>query len=276
MKYLFKFVLMVSVFCSTHMHAKPPEYFTQNIDEEYRALLFHLRDLLPKSDLPLAYLPSFTPFNLLDIHANSLKNDESKRQFINFNFGVLGASMLNVDKQTLAKLPSLAICKKVDCLQRRLTIINQFLQPAADELARFQETAGLSLIQQTSIDVYRINNTFITPAELIVYRPSKEAGFVPSAHFERVSGLEKVPDTKAFSDMLYKLRVLMNQFSVAAITKANNLSIDVIFEGLGDNHWGVVIHSKNSIPKVGDTNHLGLEYDTIQRISQTAFYYQTN
>ena len=50
---------------ATTAHASKPEYFTDEIDNEYRSLMKQVTALLPKTDLPLVYLPAFTPFNLL-------------------------------------------------------------------------------------------------------------------------------------------------------------------------------------------------------------------
>ena len=68
----------------------------------------------------------------------------------------------------------------------------------------------------------------------------------------------------------------MVKFKVAAVTKDEYDNINVIFGGLSDNHWGVVLLDKYSIPREGDRNALGLEYEIIKPLSKISFYYQTN
>ena len=72
--------------------ANAPTYFNKEIENEYRALVVHMRDMLPETKQQLVYLPSFYPFSLLDIRPTKLESDEDKQDFANFNFGVLGSA----------------------------------------------------------------------------------------------------------------------------------------------------------------------------------------
>ena len=268
------FILLLSHAASANSNA--PEYFTKEIDTEYRALLTHVRKLLPETDVPLVYLPAFTPFNLLDVRPTKLKDNKNQQDFANFNFGVFGASLLNVDRQQLSYLPGTSICKKHQCKADRIDNINAFLMAAADELKALNKNKKLLIVQQTDADVYRVNNTFFSPTTLITYFPSEHAGFVPSGQFKMIATVEDEPELKTLAHDTIALRAIMAKHQVAAIAKVDDISTNIIFGGLGDNHWGVVIEHHANLPATGDYSHIGLEYDIIEALSETRFYYQTN
>ena len=269
-------ILMVNLvtFCCFQATAAP-EYFTPEVDQEYRSLIFHVDKMLPKTNLPLAYLPSFSPFNILDVRPLNFTNKD-KQSFANFNFGVLGSRFLNVDKQTLSALPSLSICNKNECQDERLKTINAFLMDAEHELANMTQDTEVVIVQQTDINVFRVNNTFFSPTVLITYLPSEHAGFVPSSKFQVVENLDEAPELMALANRTHKLREIMSNYNVAAITQINNTSLNVIFGGLADNHWGAVINEKAHPPMVDEYNHLGLKYAVVKKLSGNNYYYQTN
>jgi hypothetical protein len=134
---------------------------------------------------------------------------------------------------------------------------------------------NLYTVQQTAPHVFRINNTFYTPTQLITYYPSKQAGFIPSGDY-KLSKPDEAPKILALSEVTKDLREVMAKYNVAAITKVNEESLNIIFGGIGDNHWGIVINHKSTIPTSGDYSHIGLEYDIVQKVSGNSFYYQTN
>ena len=142
-------------------------------------------------------------------------------------------------------------------------------------MGQFLENESLFIIQQTAANVYRVNNTFFSPTQLITYYPSKKAGFTPSGDF-KISKPVDEPNLMNLSSSTQELRNVMAKYKVAAITRENKDTVNVIFGGIGDNHWGVVLNYKYDFPNSGDYNHIGLEYDTIQKISDESFYYQTN
>ena len=269
-------ILLVSLitFCSFKV-AAAPEYFSPEVDQEYRLFLSHVDQMLPKTNLPLAYLPSFSPFNILDVRPLNF-NNEDKQSFANFNFGVLGSRFLNVDKQTLSALPSVSICNKNKCQKERLETITAFIMDAEHLLENMTQDTEVVIVQQTDNNVFRVNNTFYSPTVLITYFPSEHAGFVPSSKFETISNLDDAPELMALANRTHKLRELMSKYKVAAITQINNTSLNVIFGGLADNHWGAVINENSHPPKVGEHNHLGLKYKVVKKLSDTNYYYQTN
>ncbi|MAD03868.1 MAG: hypothetical protein CMK65_09630 [Pseudoalteromonas sp.] len=232
-------------------------------------------EIMPQTDEELAYLPSFYPFSIFDIHATKFKNDKDKQAFTNFNLGVLGSQFLNVEQQIGTKLPNLVICKKDKCTEQRLKLIQSFLAESEAQILAFKNNQKLKLIQQSAPHVYRVNNTFYSPTQLISYTPSIYAGFVPSADYKTFTP-DDAPGLMALSATSQKLRDLMVKFKVAAVKKDEYDSVNVIFGGLSDNHWGVVLLDKYSIPREGDRNAFGLEYEIIKPLSKTSFYYQTN
>ena len=69
----------------------------------------------------------------------------------------------------------------------------------------------------------------------------------------------------------------MAQYNVAAIVREANMGLNVIFGGISNNHWGVmVIEQSADKPKVGQRNSLGFEYEDVIELTPKAYYYQTN
>jgi hypothetical protein len=269
-----KFFFLIAILLTPTAHADAPNYFTKKIDSEYRTFIKHIREVLPKTNLPLAYLPSFEPFSLLDVRPLKFENDKDKQHFANFNFGVFGRALLNINEKQLTNLPAVSICKKNKCKIARLKIIGAFLLDASSQLKQLNK--NIFILQQTAPHVYRVNNTFYSPTALITYFPSEQAGFVPSGNFEITSKLADAAKLMNLSASSKTLRAIMGEHKVSAIAKIDEVSTNIIFGGLGDNHWGVVIDHYSTLPKVGAYNHIGLEYDTIEKLSETSFYYQTN
>lgn len=269
------FLLCCTLLVATSAYGNKPSYFNEDIDSEYIELLLHADKMLPKTDKQLAYLPSFFPYNLLDVRPTNFANNSDKQAFANFNFGVLGSRFLNISKEQLSKLPSISICKKEKCKKERIELIEQFLKQSKNEVEMLRKNTSISIVQQTSPQVFRINNTFFSPTQLVTYYPSKHAGFVPSGDY-KLTTPDEAPKMLMLSENTRALREVMAEYHVAAITKVNEGSINIIFGGISDNHWGIVINHKSTIPNPGDYSHIGLEYDIIEKISDSSFYYQTN
>jgi len=255
--------------------AEAPKYFNKAINEEYIAVLKHFNHMLPATHLQLAYLPSFYPFAILDVSATKLKNNEDKHSFANFNYGVLGRAYLNINEQQQIQLLNTVICKHEKCEKQRFEIINPFLDNAETELSNLINQRDIEILQQTSKDVFRINNSFFSPKEVLQYSPSKTAGFIPSAEY-KIIPLNEAPEELLLASKTYALRDKMTEFKVAAITRVNGNSLNIIFGGLGDNHWGIMMNYLEKLPEPGEYNHLGLQYEVTKKINQTMFYYQTN
>ncbi|WP_254844965.1 hypothetical protein [Pseudoalteromonas sp. SK18] len=270
-----KLLLTCSFLFSSTVVANAPSYFNKEIDSEYRALIQHVKEMMPETNLQLAYLPSFYPYSLLDIRPTKFKSDKDKQAFANFNFGVFGRALLNINKGQLSSLPNISICKEMKCENERIVLIKKFVKESDKEIKSLLENKGLFIIQQTTPHVYRVNNTFFSPTQLITYYPSKKAGFVPSGDY-KVSTPDDEQDLMNLSSSTQALRDVMAKYKVAAITKENKAAVNVIFGGIGDNHWGVVFNHKYDFPSSGEYNDIGLEYDIIQKISDESFYYQTN
>ncbi len=260
--------------CSSFVFASAPAYFNKEIESEYRALIVHMRDMLPETERQLVYLPSFYPFSLLDIRPTKLDSDEDKQDFANFSFGVLGSTFLNINVNQLSRLPSLSICKEQNCKTERIQKIREFLSHSSSAIQSFRQYNGLFIVQQTTPFAYRINNTFYSPTQLITYYPSEIAGFVPSGNFQTTRP-EDASSMMSLSRVTEALRGLMAKHHIAAITKIDENGINVIFGGMSDNHWGVVLYDSSGLPSSGAHNHLGLKYDIVEKISDNSFYYQT-
>lgn len=269
------FLLCCSLIITTSAFGGMPPYFNKEIDSEYRELLKHVDEMLPKTDIQLAYLPSFFPFSLLDVRPTHFINNNDKQAFANFNFGVFGSRLLNINKKQLANLPSISLCKEQKCKEERIERIKNFLVDSKLEVEGLRQSKNIYIVQQTTSHVFRINNTFYSPTQLITYYPSEKAGFIPSSDY-KLSTPEQASELLALSETTKSLREVMAKYDVAAITKVNEESFNIIFGGISDNHWGIVINHQSTIPTSGDYNHIGLEYDIVQKVSDSSFYYQTN
>ena len=268
-------LVFILLFFHLQALADRPAFLTAEMDNEYRQVIKHLTEVLPASDLPLAYLTLFMPMNLLDVRATQL-SPQAQQEFSNFNLGVLGHYFLNINQQQLIRLPNIAICQNDDCLKERLEQINQFLAAANPFIEEITSLKALEVLQQTAPDVFRINNTFITPTDIITYTPSAEAGFVPSGNYTQWKSLAALPDIAHLVTQTADIRELMGLFSVSAIVNTAAGNTDVIFSGISDNHWGVLLALKAKAPAAGQINAQGLEYEKIVDLGNGRYYYQTN
>ena len=268
-------LLSSALLFTTSIFASAPSYFTQEIDGEYRALMKHAKATLPQTNLPLAYLPALYPYGLLDVHPTKLKYAKDKQAFANFNFGVFSRMFLGLDKEKIALLPSLFFCNQQNCKEDRLAKINTFLEMSVAEIESLKYNDKVFIVQQTAPHVFRVNNTFYSPTELITYFPSEGAGFIPSNNFN-VSNPDHALDLMALAEETNSIRTLMDKYQVSAISKTDNGDINIIFEGIGDNQWGVMLHIQSNPAVTGDINHIGFKYAEIIQISEHSFYYQTN
>lgn len=268
---------LVFIFLLFHQQAlaNRPAFLTAEMDNEYRQVINHLSEVLPATDLPLAYLTLFLPMNLLDVRATKL-SPQSQQEFSNFNLGVLGHQFLNINKQQLSRLPNIAICQNDDCLKERLDQINQFLTVANPFIEEITSLKALKVVQHTAPEVFRINNTFITPTDIIDYTPSADAGFVPSGNYTQWKSLSALPDIARLVTQTADIRELMGLFSVSAIVNTTAGNTDIIFSGISDNHWGVLMNLKAKVPEKGQVNAQGLEYEKIVDLGDGRYYYQTN
>lgn len=269
------FLLCCTLIVATSAYGNMPSFFNKDIDSEYRELLKHVDKVFPKTDKQLLYLPSFLPFGLLDVRPTNFINDNDKQEFANFNLGVMGAMFLNISEHQLSKLPNFSICKVKKCTNERIELIKQFLVDSKSEVEAFRQNSDLYIVQQTAPYAFRINNTFYTPTQLITYYPSKQAGFIPSGDY-KLSKPEEAPGMLTLSEVTEALREVMAKYNVAAITKVSEESLNIVFGGISDNHWGIVINHDSTIPTSGDYSHIGLQYDIVEKISDSSFYYQTN
>ena len=269
------FLLCCTLINVTSAYGNMPSYFNEDIDSEYRELLKHADKMLPQANKQLAYLPLFYPYSLLDVRPTNFVNNNDKQDFANFNFGVLGSRFLNISKNQLSNLPSISICKKKKCKKDRIELIKQFLVDSKSEVEMFRQNKNLYIVQQTAQHVFRINNTFYSPTQLITYFPSKQAGFIPSGDY-KLAKPDEATKMLVLSEVTKALREVMAKYKVAAIAKVSEESINVIFGGISDNHWGIVINHNSTIPMSGDYSHTGLEYDIVQKVSDSSYYYQTN
>lgn len=228
--------VIVMVIVTSLSFATPPDFFDEEIDQEYRAFISHIRDTLPETDVPLLYLQALGPYNLLDVRPTKIMSLAQKQSFTNFNYGVFGGMLLNIPNEFLMNVSGSFICKEEACTDERVNRIYDFLDDAEKELASYRQNQQVTILQQSADYVYRINDTFYTPTQLITYSSSKNAGFIPSAQYTKAKPIE-APDKMAMVADVRELLTKMTKHYVAAVVKEGNY-LNIVFGGVADNHWG--------------------------------------
>ncbi|WP_126779653.1 hypothetical protein [Idiomarina ramblicola] len=250
---------------------------SEKSDKEYRAVLHHFEDVIPDDLDPLYSVALLTPYGFLDVHPTQYTDVEKRQSFANFNLGAISNGMLRLDESQVESLSNLALCYEDSCRKRRIDAIKVFLDKVKPHLTVFKKNRELEVIQQISTELYRINNAFISPVEILTYEPSKDAGFVPSSQYTKHRTLNELPKIQKYSEDSEVLIEVMNEYNVSAIAKIEDGGLNIVFGGFADNHWGAVLYEADfRLAEIGETNQLGYEYDDIEKISDTAFYYQTN
>ncbi|GAA0790434.1 MULTISPECIES: hypothetical protein [Pseudomonadati] len=254
-----------------------PSFLSVDTDKEYIATIDTLRSLLPKNGDPEILMGLASPYSLLDIQPTKFTSLIDKNQFTNFNLGVMGQAIFKAREQFVVGLPNRVLCQNSTCRKMRMTVINQFMKEQAKVGEFFNQNEDILIVQRTTDDVYRINNDFYTPSGIIQYQPSAVAGFVPSANWSEYKSTEELTSCNTCSDRSIAVRNIMAQYNVAAIVRETNIGVNVIFGGISNNHWGVmVIEQSADKPKVGQRNTLGFEYEDVIELTPKAYYYQTN
>lgn len=254
-----------------------PTFFNETSNKEYLATIDHFRELLPKNG-PLEFITLIAaPYGLLDIQATNFNSLEDKNKFSNFNLGVMANAIFNTGGEISTKLPALVLCHKDKCRHDRLNSIRALSEEIKKIHLFFQENPDITILKPTTKYVYRINNAFFTPPEILLYQPSAEAGFIPSANVKRYKDTQLLPNYQRYiKDSSHIRDVILNTKIMTVVRESDSLT-NVIFAGISNNHWGVKVTTKKSeIPVLGKRNALGYQYDDVIKISANTYYYQTN
>ena len=69
----------------------------------------------------------------------------------------------------------------------------------------------------------------------------------------------------------------MAKYHAAAMVKESEGVINIIFEGISNNHWGVKLSDNSDVkPVKGQPNTLGYPYNDVMAITPSVIDYQTN
>lgn len=247
---------MLLLFTSTLSNASNiPDYFSEQADQEYRATLEHLQDLMPRGGHPMALAGLGSPFNILDVHGTKLPSLKARSEFANFNLGVMSGVIFRAPDTLAVALPNRVLCHQSSCKKPRLDSINAFLTEKQQALKFFKQHNDIQLIQRSDDVVFRVNNSFFTPAGAIEYTPSRHAGFIPSAQYTKHTPVDVSPRHVSYAKRSESIRQLMAKYHIKAIVRQDANGIDVIFDGISDNHWGVKIIGKGTAkPEIDDRN----------------------
>lgn len=254
-----------------------PAFFTPESNKEYIATLDHFKELLPANG-PVEFLTVIAaPYGLLDIHPTKFKSPEDRNKFSNFNFGAMGNIIFNAENALLTKMPNLVLCHQSDCRDDRVTTIKLLQEEVATIKQFFKENNQVKIIKPITEHVYRINNAFISPAEILLYQPSPVAGFIPSANVSRYKKIAELPKYQSYVEKSIHIRGIMVNKNIIAIVRESDSLTNIILGGISNNHWGIKITAEPSeIPRIGKRNSLGYKYDDVIKISADTYYYQTN
>jgi hypothetical protein len=273
---LLSLLISLQALTTTSVANTQPGFLNETSEQEYRQTVEHLMKMLPPTDNKAVYSPLIRPFGLLDVHPTKFTSVKHKAEFSNFNFGVMGAQ-LGLAKEDLDLIPNLILCNDALCIDNRIAKINEFLNDAEAPLNHFAQSPDLFLVSQLSDNLYRINHMFISDNKVYEYKASENAGFIPSANFVEHASVIEAPELAEKAEITKALRVAMKKYAISAVIRSGHRSLNIIFNGAGDNQWGVVIGESNiALPKEGDISHLGYAIDKVKAVSDNAFYYQTN
>ncbi|MGI2176626.1 hypothetical protein [Shewanella frigidimarina] len=266
-------LLVPIVVCANNL----PNFLTADSDKEYRATINHLRGLLPKNGIAEILPGLASPYSLLDVHPTKFTSAEDKNDFANFNLGVMSNAIFKADPNFVTSLPNRVLCNQTSCRNQRVKAINKLL--IQQDLIRdfFKGNVDITIVQQSDDNVFRVNNAFFTPAGIIQYQPSAVAGFVPSGDAALFNNVTNIEACNMCSTRSAKVRDIMAKHHVAAMVKESDGVINIIFEGISNNHWGVKLSDNSDVkPVKGQPNALGYPYDDVITITPTVIYYQTN
>ncbi|MBB1438555.1 hypothetical protein H5202_07600 [Shewanella sp. SG41-4] len=254
-----------------------PNFLTADSDKEYRATISHLRGLLPKNGIEEVLPGLASPYALLDVHPTKFSSAEDKNDFVNFNLGVMGHAIFKADPNFVTSLPNRVLCNEKSCRDQRLKVINILLKQQDQISGFFKDNVDITIVQRSDDNVFRVNNAFFTPAGIIQYQPSAVAGFVPSGEPTYVKNVTNIEACDLCSTRSAKVRDIMGKHHIAAMVKESNGVVNIFFDGISNNHWGVQLSDNSDVkPVKGQPNALGYQYDDVIAITPTIHYYQTN
>ncbi|MDN3377049.1 MULTISPECIES: hypothetical protein [unclassified Pseudoalteromonas] len=254
-----------------------PAFFNSESNKEYLALIEHFVDVLPKNGNPEFLSVLASPYGLLDVQATKFSDDLDKNSFSNFNMGVMGSAIFDAKQSYTTDLPNRVLCHQNSCRKPRLAYARELITHINTIEAFFTENPTINLVSVLDQYVYRVNNAFYTPDSVIDYKPSAEAGFVPSADFKQYfSAIERIPYYK-IEEQTLAIRQLMLKTGMSVIHRSEDSLLRIIVSGISNNQWGVA-YSANSryVPVIGERNLQGFEYDDVVKLADNTFYYQTN
>jgi hypothetical protein len=254
-----------------------PNFLTADSDKEYRATINHLRGLLPKNGIAEILPGLASPYGVLDVHPTKFTSAEDKNDFANFNLGVMSHAIFKADPQFVTSLPNRVLCNEKSCRDQRVKAINILLIEQDVINSFFKDNVDITIVQRSDDNVFRVNNAFFTPAGIIQYQPSAVAGFVPSADATYFKNVTNIEACDLCSSRSAKVRDIMAKHHIAAMVKESDGVINIIFDGISNNHWGVKLSDNSDVkPVKGQPNALGYRYDDVIAITPTVIYYQTN
>tara|TARA_R110002167_G_scaffold188380_2_gene390076 strand:- start:85131 stop:85964 length:834 start_codon:yes stop_codon:yes gene_type:complete len=266
-------LLVPIVVCANNL----PNFLTADSDKEYRATINHLRGLLPKNGIAEILPGLASPYSLLDVHPTKFTSAEDKNDFANFNLGVMSNAIFKADPNFVTSLPNRVLCNQTSCRNQRVKAINKLLIQQDVIRDFFKDNVDITIVQQSDDKVFRVNNAFFTPAGIIQYQPSAVAGFVPSGDATFFKNVTNIEVCNMCSTRSATVRDIMAKHHVAAMVKESDGVINIIFEGISNNHWGVKLNDNSDVkPVKGQPNALGYPYDDVITITPTVIYYQTN
>tara|TARA_R110000796_G_scaffold629_36_gene2291 strand:- start:3442 stop:4275 length:834 start_codon:yes stop_codon:yes gene_type:complete len=266
-------LLVPIVVCANNL----PNFLTADSDKEYRATINHLRGLLPKNGIAEILPGLASPYGLLDVHPTKFTSAEDKNDFANFNLGVMSNAIFKADPNFVTSLPNRVLCNETSCRNQRVKAINKLLIQQDVIRVFFKDNVDITIVQQSDDNVFRVNNAFFTPAGIIQYQPSAVAGFVPSGDATFFKNVTNIEACNMCSTRSARVRDIMAKHHVTAMVKESDGVINIIFEGISNNHWGVKLSDNSDVkPVKGQPNALGYPYDDVIAITPTVIYYQSN
>jgi len=217
------------------------------------------------------------PYAPLDIQITKARSYEDASVLKNLYLGI-SSKIVGFDRETALTIPSMVLCGSEECTLKHIKVIvdnQQLLINLAKNMANLKNVNIVAQWWQNGS--YRVNKAFVTGLDVREVIPSELIGFVPSGKWVFYKNVHLLAVNNGFNikgvlDLVKQLKIV----GARAIIYSEFGGYDIIFDGVSDNYWGLLVLKENSdTPAEGLKNKDGFQYRVVRKISPGLYYYET-